>query len=159
MILRFTVYGEAIPQGSMRAFTPKGARYPVVTGDNPRTKGWRLLVGEAANVALAALHPAERALLLEGVRVTLAFYLPRPQSLPKRRTAHTKAPDLDKLTRSCFDALTHIVWRDDSQVCELVAVKHYAGAGQPPHVNITVQATQGVDPVPIEQSLFELVGR
>jgi crossover junction endodeoxyribonuclease RusA len=154
MTLRFTVYGEAQPQGSSKAFVPKGWSRPIITSDNPKNKGWRQVVAEAANHALGALPPADRALLLEGVRVTLAFYLPRPKSLPKRATAHTKAPDLDKLARSCFDALTHIVFRDDSQVCELVAVKHYAGAGQPPHVDITVEATHGVEPLAQDQPLF-----
>jgi len=156
MTLRFTVYGEAQPQGSAKAFVPKGWSRPVITSDNPKNKGWRQLVAEAANQALGALAPAERALLLEGVRLSLAFYLPRPKSLPKRATAHTKAPDLDKLVRSCCDALSQIVFRDDSQVCELVAVKHYAGAGQPPRLEVAVEATAGVVALAREQPLFAM---
>jgi len=154
MTLQFTVYGEAQPQCSAKAYVPKGWSRPIITSDNPKNKGWRQLVAEAANHALGALKPTERALLLEGVRLSLAFYLPRPKSLPKRATAHTKAPDLDKLVRSCCDALSQIVFRDDSQVCELVAVKHYAGAGQPPHVDVTVETTAGVVPLEREQPLF-----
>ncbi len=155
--LRFTVYGEAQPQGSAKAFVPKGWSRPVITSDNPALKSWRQLVAEAANQALGTLAPAERALLLEGVRLSIAFYLPRPKSLPKRATAHTKKPDIDKLVRSCCDSLSTIVFRDDSQVCELVAVKHYAADGQPPRVDISVEATAGVVPLEREQPLFAMV--
>jgi hypothetical protein len=40
-----------------------------------------------------------------------------------------------------------IVFRDDSQVCELVTAKHYAAEGQAPHVDIRVESTAGVEPV------------
>jgi len=36
-VLTFFVPGIPAPQGSMRAFMPKGARFPVVTADNPKT--------------------------------------------------------------------------------------------------------------------------
>ena len=36
--LRFFVPGIPAPQGSMRAFMRPGARFPVVTADNPKTK-------------------------------------------------------------------------------------------------------------------------
>lgn len=154
MIVKFRVFGEAIPQGSMKAFMRKGARFPVVTSDNTRLKPWRQLVADGASRAVAQLPPDERRLLLEGVRVTVAFYLPRPKSLPKRVTAHTKAPDADKLCRGIFDALTAVVFRDDSQVCELVAAKYYAPIGQPAWADITVETTAGVrgitvPPVPL----------
>jgi Holliday junction resolvase RusA-like endonuclease len=157
-VLHFIVYGEAQPQGSAKAFIPKGWARPIITSDNPALKGWRQLVAEAANHALGALAPADRALLLAGVRLSIAFYLPRPKSLPKRATAHTKKPDIDKLVRSCCDSLSSIVFRDDSQVCELVAVKHYAAEGQPPRVEIWIEPTPGVVALPRNQPLFEMTG-
>ena len=147
MTLAFTVWGEAQPQGSAKAFVPKGWSRPIVTSDNPDLKSWRQLVAEAANRAIADLPEKDREFLLEGVRLTIAFYLPRPKSLPKRATAHTKKPDIDKLVRGCCDALTAIVFRDDSQVCELVTAKHYAREGDAPHVDIRIEATAGVDPI------------
>lgn len=155
MTLHFTVYGEAQPQGSARAFVPRGWQRPIITSDNPSLKLWRQLVAEAANQALGAMPAAERALLLEGVRLTIAFYLPRPKSLPKRATAHTKKPDIDKLVRSCCDSLTNLVFRDDSQVCELVAMKHYAREGEPPRVDIIVEPTAGLEVLARKQPLFE----
>lgn len=149
MTLTFRVYGEAQPQGSARAFVPKGWSRAIVTSDNPSLKQWRQLVAEAANHALGALPHEERALLVTGVRLTIAFYLPRPKSLAKKATAHTKKPDIDKLIRSCCDSLSQVVFYDDSQVCELVAAKHYAPHGQPPHVDIRVESTAGVLPIEV----------
>ena len=157
--LSFTVYGEAQPQGSAKAFVPKGWSRPIITSDNRDLKSWRQLVAEAANRALAALPAGDRDYLLEGVRLTIAFYLPRPKSLPKRCTAHTKKPDVDKLVRSVADALTSIVFRDDSQVCELVTAKHYAAEGDAPHVDIRVEATAATQPIRVPAApmpLFEI---
>ena len=154
-MLHFVVFGEAQPQGSARAFVPKNWSRPIITSDNPSLKLWRSLVADAASRAINALKPSERALLLEGVRLTVAFYLPRPKSLAKRSTAHTKKPDIDKLVRSCCDSLSSVVFRDDSQVCELVATKHYAAEGQPPRVEVWVESTAGVVALPREQPLFE----
>lgn len=154
--LAFTVYGEAQPQGSAKAFVPKGWKRPIITSDNAQLKSWRQLVAEAANRALAQLPATDRDYLLDGVRLTIAFYLPRPKSLPKRATAHTKKPDIDKLVRGCCDALTSIVFRDDSQVCELVTVKHYAAAGVVPHVDIRVEPTMALEPIRVPAALLPL---
>jgi len=143
--LAFTVWGEAQPQGSAKAFVPKGWSRPIITSDNADLKSWRQLVAEAANRALGNRPTSE--LFLEGVRLTIAFYLPRPKSLPKRQTAHTKKPDIDKLVRAICDALSQLVFRDDSQVCELVTAKHYAAEGQPPHVEVRVEATAAIEPI------------
>lgn len=92
----FTVLGIARPQGSSKAFMPRGARFPVVTSDNRSLKGWRQLVS-----LVAQQHAPPR--LLDGpLALGLAFYLPRPKSLPKRVQAHTRKPDCDKLARSCL---------------------------------------------------------
>jgi len=154
MTLRFTVFGVAQQMGSKRAFTPKGWSRPIITDSNRNLKSWQQLVAEGATRAIEQLAPAERALLLDGVRLTLAFYLPRPKSLPRRATAHTKAPDLDKFVRGIQDALTRVAFRDDSQVCDLVAMKRYAAEGQPPRVEICVEPTAGVVPLEREQPLF-----
>ena len=158
MALVFTVFGVAQSQGSARAFVPKGHTRPIVTSDNPNLKQWRLLVADAASDALAQLPVADRKVCPDGVRLTIAFYLPRPKSLPKRVTAHTKKPDLDKLVRACCDALTKILFTDDAQVCELVSAKHYAAEGQPPRVDIRVEQTAAIEPIPVPPAPMPLFG-
>lgn len=40
-------------------------------------------------------------------------------------TYHTKKPDVDNLVKFVMDALNKAFWKDDSQVCSLIAVKLY----------------------------------
>lgn len=134
MTLEFDVYGLPQPQGSAKAFVPKGWTRPVVTSDNPNLKDWRRLVASAAQP-----HAPTTGLLAGPVRLTLAFALARPQSLPKKRTHHITRPDVDKLARAVLDALTGILLRDDSQVVELVASKAYAELGASPGLRVRLE--------------------
>jgi len=154
MTLEFRVYGVAQQMGSKRAFVPKGWTRPIITDSNRSLKSWQVLVSEAASTALHALPPAERGLLVDGVRLTVAFHLPRPQSLPRKVTAHTKAPDIDKCVRGLADALTQVVFRDDAQIVDLVAMKRYALPGEPPFVDVRVEPSAGILPVPMNLPLF-----
>jgi crossover junction endodeoxyribonuclease RusA len=134
LVLSFTVYGVAQPQGSTKAFMPKGARYPVVTSDNPQLKGWRQLVAEGASAALQGVG-----MNTDGpVSVEAHFFLPRPKSLGIKTKSHLTRPDIDKLSRALLDALTGVIWRDDSQVVTLLVSKKYACLGESPRVDITV---------------------
>src|SRR5438046_2348596 len=111
--LRFRVIGIAQSMGSKRAFIPKGWTRPIITDSNRSLKTWQALVAEAAGHAIT---DGEGWQLLDGpVRLSIAFYLPRPKGLPKKYVAHTKAPDCSKLVRSTEDALSGIVYRDDAQ--------------------------------------------
>jgi Holliday junction resolvase RusA-like endonuclease len=154
MTLEFRVFGVAQQMGSKRAFVPKGWTRAIITDSNRNLKSWQTLVSEAASQAIQQLPAAEREQLAEGVRLTVAFYLPRPKSLPKRVTAHTKAPDCSKLVRSLEDALTAVVYRDDAQICDLVAMKRYAAPGAIPYVDVRVEPSAGVVPIPTDQPLF-----
>jgi len=124
--LTFTAYGIPAPQGSTKAFMRPGMKHPVVTADNARTKPWRQAIVDASREVMAGRVPMEGPV---GVRVV--FYLPRPKSAPKRITEPAKLPDLDKLVRALFDALTAAgVWRDDAQVVVVGARKAFAGGAQ-----------------------------
>lgn len=146
MTLTFTVFGEAIPQGSSRAFMRPGMRHPVVTSDNPRLRGWRQLVAEAASAALEGVGQYDGT---GAVAVVATFYLPRPKSLAAKVRHHLTNPDLDKLARAINDALTGVLWRDDSQVTDLHVRKVYAGVGQSPRAVIAV-ATGDDAPLVVE---------
>jgi crossover junction endodeoxyribonuclease RusA len=135
-VITFTVIGHAQPQGSTKAFMPKGARYPVVTSDNPNLKGWRLFVAHEAQ------RHAGAGPMSGGVRVMLDFALQRPKSLPKRTSQHLKKPDIDKLARAVLDALTGILYHDDSEVVRLEVTKRYAAPIEAPSVRITVMCAE-----------------
>ena len=139
--LRFTIYGVAAPKGSTKAFVvrKKGDTGPgraIVTADNKGpARQWAGAVTEAASRAVAEQRQGQP--ITGPVRVRVAFYLPRPKSLPKRVTAHTKKPDADKLARNIGDALRHVAYEDDSCVVEWQVRKQYAVGA--PHAEIVVE--------------------
>ena len=148
MTLSFRVYGVASGMGSKRAFIPKGWTRPIVTDSNRSLKSWQALVAAAANKAIHAFPPGkDRALILGPVRLSLAFYFPRPKSLAKKLKANTGSVDLDKAVRAVGDALSGVVYHDDRQVVELVAGKFYAAFEEAPHVDVRVEPTEGCEPV------------
>lgn len=119
--LAFTVYGLPRPQGSKVAYG-KGR---LADSNAEVLKPWREAVKHAA------LEARDGRLPMEGpLRLTVAFYLPRPASAPKRVIWPAKKPDVDKLLRAAMDGLTDGgAWGDDAQVVKVVAVKKFAGSG------------------------------
>lgn len=115
--ISFFVPGDPAPQGSKRH-----VGHGIMIESSKRVKPWRQDVREGA-LALGLSEPIEGA-----VKLTLTFWLRVPKSAPKRRRLPAvKRPDLDKLCRAVLDALTSAgIYRDDSQVTELVASKHLA---------------------------------
>lgn len=78
------------------------------------------------------------------VHLWLCFVMPRPASKvwktkPMPAEHHTKKPDLDNLMKSLKDALTGVVWRDDSQVTAVTASKLIADGYEGPRTAICVK--------------------
>ena len=133
-VTRFTVYGEAAPQGSKRGFVIKranGSHGVAMVESSREVKSWRQQVAAAACQARAS-----HKLATGPIRLELHFFRSRPKThygSGKRATRvkdsapryPVSKPDVDKLTRAIGDALTGILWRDDSQVVSLVACKHW----------------------------------
>lgn len=129
--MKIVVYGLPAPQGSksfMGTFKGKDGRVHAKMAEaSAKVKPWRDDVKAAAEAVielrnLAPWEPLDCPLVL-----CVTFTLPDPKSLPKRRASHpAKVPDLSKLIRSTEDALTAAgVWKDDSRVVEIRAVKTY----------------------------------
>lgn len=133
MTVSFIVYGNPQPQGSTRAFMPKGARFPVVTSDNAKLKPWRQDVAMQALVAMAAQAPQAGA-----ATVSCAFFFARPKTLRASVLVKTTKPDLDKLVRGIMDGITGICIDDDAQVVGIVAAKNF---GLPERAEILVDIT------------------
>lgn len=117
----FVVRGEAIPQGSTRAFTNRKTGRPIITNDNKRTKPWRNTIAEEARDSIGDLGVLQGA-----VRLRIDITRARPKGhygkrglLPSAPRWPTTKPDIDKLERAILDALTGIVYRDDAQVVSL----------------------------------------
>lgn len=108
--VRFFARGLPKPQGSKR-HVGNG-----VMRESARVKPWRDTVGWTAKANRVELIPGP-------VSVRLVFVMPRPQKPAFHVPA--VAPDLDKLCRAVFDALSGIAYEDDRRVVEVSARKVY----------------------------------
>lgn len=123
MKIKFTVLGTPVPQGSKRAFFIKKLKRAVITEDNKRVKPWRADVKAAAALAMSSAG----APVTQGpVEVQVRFLFDRPKSLKKSVRYKVTKPDIEKLERALNDALTGVVFQDDSQVVHMDSVKDFA---------------------------------
>ena len=123
MTLSFFVQGTPVPQGSLSAFVSHTTK-KIISPQKPKLVAWRKLIAAAAVSAIRNYRHEQ--LKVDGPkRVWLVFYLARPKK-PKHER-HVTKPDIDKLARSCLDAITGTLVLDDSQVAELYASKEYVG--------------------------------
>jgi crossover junction endodeoxyribonuclease RusA len=120
------VPGIPVAQGSKNAYR-RGERI-VLVETAKRLPAWRYQIAQAAR------ELNREVIEFDAVRVTLLFMLPQPKK-PVRQYPTTK-PDIDKLSRAVLDALTGVLYKDDSQVTQLDAQKVYT-YGEP-GVYITV---------------------
>jgi len=139
----FTVFGTARPKGSHQPFLHRVTKQIIMRPASQGLRAWEAAIrGEAQKLA-------DQGVFFTGaVRVMVTFTFARPKSVSvKRRGYMTVAPDLDKLARSVFDPLTGVLWKDDSQVTELLARKVYGATEEPSRAVITISelAPQAVD--------------
>lgn len=144
--LQFFVPGIPAPGGSKRAFTVRrrdGSLGVGVQDAAKRNKPWR------SDVAVIAGHAMTGRPLLTGpLMVQVEFVLSRPKghfgtgrnARQVKRSAPVypaSKPDATKLWRAAEDALTGIVWRDDSQIVQQIISKTY---GHKPGMRIVVES-------------------
>lgn len=99
----------------------------ILVENSAKVKPWRESVVYAA---VEQLEKRGNAGLVGAIVCEMTFTLVKPKSA-KRGAVPAKAPDLDKLCRSTFDALTTAgVWEDDSRVVALRAAKRYPNEGE-----------------------------
>lgn len=128
-MITFFVRGKPEPQGSTKGFNRGGK--VIITTTNKNLHQWRDLVAAVAQ----QYAPAQ---LIDGpIRLGVTFWMPRPKTT--KRIYPTVAPDLDKLIRAIGDALTNVIWVDDSRVVEVRAAKRYASESLPPGIRVEVE--------------------
>jgi Holliday junction resolvase RusA-like endonuclease len=124
-MIEFVVPGFAAPQGSKSAFKLPNGRV-VLVESSKQVKPYRAVFAMCARQAWTD-PPATGV-----VAVELCFRFPRPKShftskglvRPGSPLAPTRY-DLDKLARAANDAMTGIVYVDDSQIAMLAASKEW----------------------------------
>lgn len=131
-VITFTVFGIPQTKGSTRMWKAPNMKFPVITNMNKKNKPWAQTVS-----AMAQQHRMEGCPFVGPIHLRLIFRMPIPQSIPKRIPSFmTKRPDLDKMVRSVKDALTGVLYKDDSQVVCVEAHKIY---GPEPGVIVRVE--------------------
>ncbi|AUH68500.1 RusA family crossover junction endodeoxyribonuclease [Gordonia sihwensis] len=124
------VEGRPAPQGSKRHIG-NGRMLESSKAVGP----WRTEIASEARRRGGMLPPGP-------VGANLDFVMPRPKQTAKRRPTPpaVKRPDLDKLTRAVFDAITGIWITDDSHIVTLHATKRIAEPDEPAGVAISLTA-------------------
>ena len=129
-MIRFEVRGHPITQGSMRAFVNRYTGRAAVTSSNQsKMQLWRHAVSDEAR---KARETANVEMFAGPVAVSVEFRLARPASAPKRRITWpigARSGDVDKLARAVLDALTGVLFVDDSQVTRLQVSKLWGEPG------------------------------
>lgn len=125
-IICFFVPGIPQTKGSTKSFFIRTLNRVVTTNDNVKNKQWAKAVSSVAH------RHKPKSLIVGPVKLVLKFALPIPKYLRRNALiAHLKKPDLSKLTRSVEDALTGIIYRDDSQIISGVQEKVYSHNNNP----------------------------
>lgn len=144
MIVQFFVPGIPKPGGSKTGFYSKNLNQVMIV-DASKNMDWKSSIKVFAIQAYSGI-PLTIPLIL-----SVIFTMPRPkthygtgknksqlkQSSPKYPTGK---PDALKLCRCLEDALTGILWRDDSQIVEEHIRKGY---GEKPGVEIILDSKEG----------------
>lgn len=141
--VKFVAYGTPQPQGSMKGFVLPGKNgaksRAILTSDNTKLKPYR---GEVTREAMQALRVAglqePMAAKHVPVRLEMKFFVSKPESAPKKRLRPTVKPDLSKLIRSTEDALTGILYADDSQVVSYGNSGKFYGSPERVEVTATI---------------------
>lgn len=136
MTLPFSCFVRGLPQpkGSKRAVIHKATGRALIFDQNaPKMRTWERAIQWLVQNEWQG-PPVEGP-----VRLWLVFMFPMPKSAPKNRPPAWKEtkPDYDKLARLVADALTGIIYRDDSQIASAIVDKRY---GDEAGVAIAVEA-------------------
>jgi len=140
----FTILGDPKAQGRprTRVIQPKsGSKAFATIYETKEDKAAK----EHIRMSVAPFAPDE---LLDGpLRVDVFFYLKRPLShcgtgrnsgvlKASAPTYHRSKPDKDNLEKLVLDALTEIIWKDDSIICQGWSQKEYSSK---PRVEIYIK--------------------
>jgi len=129
--IEFFVPGKPAPSGSKKGFYNKKLNRVLIVPDNKYTKPWM------DSVRCFAMQAYQGPLLVGPIELDLTFQFLRPKGhygqgrnagklKPSAPKYPAVMPDRTKIMRSTEDALTGIIWRNDSQVVKGQASKVYA---------------------------------
>jgi Holliday junction resolvase RusA-like endonuclease len=133
-VIQFTVYGNPVAQGRPRFSTQGGFTKAF---DPAKSKDFKKYVK-----LVASEHRPDH--LLDGpLKMEVKIYKSTLKSFSKKKTQQaesgiirpTTKPDVDNYVKGVKDALNSVIWKDDSQVVDLVVSKWYS---EQPRVEVTI---------------------
>lgn len=133
MIVTFIIPGTPVPKGRPKfyngiAVTPK------------KTREYEALVKDVY-MSTCGQYLGNSALVCY---INLFFQIPKSYSKSKiisiatGHLHHTKKPDVDNCVKAILDGLNGLAYKDDSQIIEIRARKHYADGGEP-RAEVTIE--------------------
>jgi len=143
--VEFIVQGNPVPQPRQRHRVAHIAGRAYVKNYTPKAdpvNGWKNMIRLVAREA----HDGD--MLTGPIQCELTYVLPRPKTLcwktkPTPRIHHESKPDIDNLQKSVFDALNGFLWKDDSQISQVVASKFIASGDELPHLRFVARCIGG----------------
>lgn len=141
----FTIPGAPVAKGRPR-FTAQNAQNASGRAYTPkRTRTYEADVASLARAVLGLLAPCNTA-----VQMTLVCFVPIPASWAEEKKARARAgliyptgkPDLDNFEKAITDGCNGIVFKDDSQICDVVKSKRYSDS---PRVHVRFFALGGFE--------------
>lgn len=133
--------GQPVPQGSMVPFIDKRTKKANLKPDNERElMSWRRNVTAHARIKWPG-SPTNNP-----IRLDVVFWFSRtkltaggPQRLSGRVPCNRTTPDRDKLLRAVQDALTGVVYVDDSRAIAGETEKRFVGPKERPGVLLRIE--------------------
>lgn len=136
-IIKFTVYGEPVAQGRPKLTTINGMARAY---DPKKSRDWK------DYVKLAAGEHAPQALLEGPLHLEVTIYRQTTKAISSSRKKAEAAeqgdilpvskPDVDNYLKGVKDALNGVIWKDDSQVTDVIARKRYSAR---PRVEVIIK--------------------
>jgi Holliday junction resolvase RusA-like endonuclease len=117
--MKITILGKPIPAARPRV-TQHGTY-------NPKQKQQEKLSFEIKSQLPLSHIPSTKP-----IELSLFFFMPIPNSLSTKKKElligqpHTRRPDIDNLSKQVLDAANGILYKDDSQIYELVTQKTFS---------------------------------
>lgn len=140
MRIEFEIPGQPVAKGRPR-FARRGNFVATYTPE--KTVNYENLVKMAASNAMKSLAPTTKPV---DVFIQLNLQIPESWSKLKKKKAllndirATKKPDIDNMIKAIKDGCNGIVWKDDSQVVSILAVKRYS---EMPRAIVVIEEASG----------------
>ena len=141
-LIHFRIPGEVVGQGRprMRTVKTKDGRSFASAYDPAKSRSYKALIQD---IAAREMAYSNAEVITGPVSVSIVAAKPWPRSQWRKRTPRgcewwTGKPDIDNIAKAILDAMSGVVYLDDTQVCEISITKMRPEQGNPGGVTVDV---------------------